>query len=65
MPPACFGLSRWLLAPRTTFRARRLRLSYPQLSSDQAWLIARLYRHPDEVPYAQDYLRRHTSGPQG
>ncbi|TXC97734.1 hypothetical protein [Streptomyces sp. ISID311] len=61
---AGFSLQRWLLAPRTTWRARWLRAAHPHLSCDQAWVLARLHRHPEEAPYAHAHLRRHISGPQ-
>lgn len=64
MPAAGFGPYRWILAPRTTWRARRLRIAYPWLSSDQAWVYARLYRYPNEVLYAETYLRRRKQDPQ-
>ncbi|MEU8994108.1 hypothetical protein AB0C95_04675 [Streptomyces caniferus] len=60
--PARYGLQRWLLAPRTTWRARRLCAAHPQLSGDQAWALARLYRHPDEVLYAHGFLQRRDWG---
>ncbi|GES30796.1 hypothetical protein AB0G60_08300 [Streptomyces angustmyceticus] len=59
---ARYGLQRWLLAPRTTWRARRLRADHPHLSGDEAWLLARLHRHPDEVPYAYGFLQRRARG---
>jgi hypothetical protein len=62
MAAAGFGFYRWLLAPRTTWRARRLRVAYPWLSGDQAWSIARLYRYPEEFLYAQNHLRRQEPG---
>ncbi|WP_432097078.1 hypothetical protein [Streptomyces sp. bgisy100] len=57
-----YSLHRWLLAPRTTWRARRLRAALPHLGGDQAWHLARLHGHPDEVPYARAHLRRHNPG---
>lgn len=45
-------LLRWLLAPRTSLLARRIRRNgNHELSPDAAWRLARLRLHPDEVPY--------------
>ncbi|WP_432125184.1 hypothetical protein [Streptomyces sp. C10-9-1] len=47
-------LWRWLLSPRTSWRARRLaRASYGNTSFDAAWRHARVRTHPDELPYQQ------------
>ncbi|MFC9429575.1 hypothetical protein [Streptomyces sp. NPDC056987] len=49
-------LWRWVLAPGTSWRARRLAASFgPGMDADTAWTLARLERHPDERPHA---LRR-------
>jgi hypothetical protein len=43
---------RWLLAPRTSLLARRIRKNgHHEISSDTAWRLARLRLRPDEVPY--------------
>lgn len=43
---------RWLLAPRTSILAARLRRTHGhQLSRDAAWRLARVRLHPDEIPY--------------
>jgi hypothetical protein len=48
-----FPLARWLLAPRTTWRARRLAAEYgPGMDARTAWELARLARHPEELGYA-------------
>lgn len=52
-----FPLTRWLLAPRTTWRARRLAATYgPGLNPRTAWALARLASHPDEEAFAQHHL---------
>ncbi|MER7877171.1 hypothetical protein ABTY63_27005 [Streptomyces solisilvae] len=45
---------RWLLTPRTSWRAWRVaRASQGNLSFDAAWRRTRLETHPDEMPYQQ------------
>ncbi|MFD7713749.1 hypothetical protein [Streptomyces sp. NPDC059786] len=46
------NLLRWVLAPRTSLLARRIRRTgHHEISPDSAWRLARLQLHPDEVPY--------------
>ncbi|MGW0707950.1 hypothetical protein ACWD4G_18690 [Streptomyces sp. NPDC002643] len=46
------NLLRWLLAPRTSLLAHRIRKTrHHEISADAAWRLARLRLHPDEVPY--------------
>ncbi|MFK0188277.1 hypothetical protein ACIQV1_29150 [Streptomyces rubiginosohelvolus] len=49
---ARLSMTRWLLAPRTMWHARRLAAADPSLDAQTAWMIARLTRHPDEYAYA-------------
>lgn len=50
-------LARWVLAPRTTWQARRLAAEFgPDMDARTAWVMARLARHPDELPYAMRHL---------
>ncbi|MER6305008.1 hypothetical protein [Streptomyces sp. NPDC001657] len=63
-----FSLVRWLLAPRTTWRARRLAAEFgPGMDARTAWTMARLARHPDEHVCAMAHLdgddRPSPSGP--
>ncbi|MGX7760387.1 hypothetical protein ACWQ06_17245 [Streptomyces angustmyceticus] len=52
-----FSLTRWLLAPRTTWQARRLAAGFgPGMDARTAWTMARLARHPDEHVYAMALL---------
>ncbi|MDX3308895.1 hypothetical protein P1S61_07220 [Streptomyces sp. ME08-AFT2] len=52
-----FSLVRWVLAPRTTLQARRLVAEFgPGVDAQTAWVMARLARHPDELPYAMWHL---------
>lgn len=52
-----FSLARWVLAPRTTLQARRLVAEFgPGMDAQTAWMMARLVRHPDELPYATWHL---------
>ncbi|MFG3180179.1 hypothetical protein ACGFZC_34680 [[Kitasatospora] papulosa] len=52
-----FPLVRWLLAPRTTWQARRLAAGFGEgIDARTAWSMARLARHPDEHGYAMAYL---------
>ncbi|MFE7835081.1 hypothetical protein ACFU53_03100 [Streptomyces sp. NPDC057474] len=53
------SLLRWVLDPRTSLLARRIRKNRDhEMSPDTAWRLARLRLHPDEVPY-----RNHGHGP--
>ncbi|MFE2943350.1 hypothetical protein ACFXKG_30500 [Streptomyces sp. NPDC059255] len=46
-------LWRWVLAPGTSWQARRLAASFgPGMDADTAWKLARLARHPDERVHA-------------
>ncbi|MEW1868256.1 hypothetical protein AB0420_08780 [Streptomyces caelestis] len=48
---------RWVLAPRTAWRARRLAAEFgPGMDARTAWVMARLERHPDELPLAMRHL---------
>lgn len=48
---------RWVLAPRTTWLARRLAAEFgPGMDARTAWVMARMARHPDEFPYAMQHL---------
>ncbi|WP_446039051.1 hypothetical protein [Streptomyces sp. SID1121] len=52
-----FPLLRWVLAPRTTRRARRLATDFGEgMDARTAWVMARLARHPDEYGYAMAHL---------
>jgi hypothetical protein len=52
-----FPLVRWLLAPRTTWQARRLPVDFGEgMDAKTAWVMARLARHPDELGYAMAHL---------
>ncbi|WP_243279867.1 hypothetical protein [Streptomyces griseofuscus] len=52
-----FPLVRWLLAPRTTWQARRLAADFGEgMDARTAWVMARLARHPDERGYAMAHL---------
>ncbi|MER6441254.1 hypothetical protein ABT275_33455 [Streptomyces sp. NPDC001185] len=52
-----FPVERWILAPRTTWQARRIAADFgPGMDADTAWTMARLQRHPDEYPYAIKHL---------
>ncbi|MFD9358121.1 hypothetical protein [Streptomyces sp. NPDC060031] len=52
-----FTLARWVLAPRTTWQARRLAADFGEgMDAKTAWVMARLARHPDEHGYAMAHL---------
>ncbi|MGA5559220.1 hypothetical protein [Streptomyces lavendulocolor] len=52
-----FPLLRWVLAPRTTWQARRLAADFGEgMDAKTAWVMARLARHPDELGYAMAHL---------
>ncbi|MFJ4576792.1 hypothetical protein ACIP4W_36410 [Streptomyces sp. NPDC088846] len=52
-----FSLARWVLAPRTTWQARRLAADFGVgMDARTAWVMARLARHPDEHGYAMAHL---------
>ncbi len=52
-----FSLARWILAPRTTWQARRLAADFGEgMDARTAWVMARLARHPDEPGYAMVHL---------
>ncbi|MGW2492313.1 hypothetical protein ACWCV9_34595 [Streptomyces sp. NPDC001606] len=52
-----FPLARWVLAPRTTWQARRLAADFGEgMDARTAWVMARLARHPDERGYAIGHL---------
>ncbi|MGW2393961.1 hypothetical protein ACWCYK_31385 [Streptomyces lydicamycinicus] len=52
-----FSPARWLLAPRTTWQARRLAADFgPGMDARTAWTMARLARHQDEHVYAMAHL---------
>lgn len=50
---AGFTISRWLLAPVTTWRALRLTRKQPGMDPRTAWMVARLAIHPEEKPLAR------------
>lgn len=55
--PVRFPLARWILAPRTTWQARRLAAEFgPGMDARTAWVMARLARHPEEHMYAMRHL---------
>ncbi|MFG3172918.1 hypothetical protein [Streptomyces sp. NPDC048200] len=50
-------MERWFLAPRTTWRARRIAADFgPGVDARTAWVMARQQRHPDEYPYVTHHL---------
>lgn len=52
-----FPLVRWVLAPRTTWQARRLAADFGEgMDAKTAWAMARVARHPDEHGYAMAHL---------
>lgn len=52
-----FSPARWILAPRTTWQARRLAADFGKgMDARTAWVMARLARHPDERGYAMGHL---------
>ncbi|WP_256098698.1 hypothetical protein [Streptomyces agglomeratus] len=52
-----FPLVRWVLAPRTTWLARRLAADFGHgIDARTSWVMARLARHPDERVYAIHHL---------
>jgi hypothetical protein len=52
-----FPLARWVLAPRTTWQARRLAADFGEgMDARTAWVMARVARHPDERGYAMAHL---------
>ncbi|MDX2631110.1 hypothetical protein PV381_31945 [Streptomyces scabiei] len=54
---ARFPLVRWILAPRTTWLARRMASDFgPGMDARTAWVMARVQRHPDEIAYAVRHL---------
>ncbi|MFJ8437101.1 hypothetical protein ACIQ9P_37980 [Kitasatospora sp. NPDC094019] len=51
---------RWLLAPISSWRARRLQRTFTGgLPLETAWQLVRLRYHMDEVPYIHDAMKRH------
>ncbi|MFI2182677.1 hypothetical protein [Streptomyces buecherae] len=44
-----------MLAPRTTWRARRL-AAETGMDAQRAWALTRVGRHPEEWPMARKYL---------
>ncbi|GAA4680362.1 hypothetical protein [Streptomyces youssoufiensis] len=52
---ARLSLARWLLAPRTTWRARRL-AAETGMDAQRAWALTRVRRHPEEWPMARENL---------
>ncbi|MFE2972986.1 hypothetical protein ACFXKC_57750 [Streptomyces sp. NPDC059340] len=52
-----FPLLRWVLAPRTTWQARRIAADFgPGMDTQTAWTMARLQLCPDERPWAMTHL---------
>ncbi|MET8102208.1 hypothetical protein ABZV29_38130 [Streptomyces sp. NPDC005236] len=52
-----FSVERWILAPRTTWRARRIAADFgPGMDAKTAWSMARVQRHPDEDPFVIHHL---------
>ncbi|MFK0261418.1 hypothetical protein ACIQU1_08815 [Streptomyces angustmyceticus] len=48
-----FTLVRWLLAPRTTWQARRLAADFgPGMDARTAWTMTHLASHPEEPVHA-------------
>lgn len=51
-----FSANRWLLAPVTTWRARRLLSRFSGvMDARTAWMLSRLASCPGEMPYAMRY----------
>ncbi|MER5886989.1 hypothetical protein ABT160_24460 [Streptomyces sp. NPDC001941] len=63
--PGCmvrFSFARWVLAPRTTWQARRLAAAFGDgMDARTAWAMARLARHPEERLLALAHLDRDRS----
>lgn len=56
------SVSRWLLAPLTSWRALLLaQKSHEQLDFDTAWRRIRAQEHPDEIAYQRQGHRSTTS----
>ncbi|MFC0052087.1 hypothetical protein [Streptomyces actinomycinicus] len=56
-PLVRFPLVRWVLAPRTTWQARRLAGDFGEgMDARTAWVMARLARHPEEHALAMSHL---------
>ncbi|KOV74345.1 hypothetical protein ADL00_02435 [Streptomyces sp. AS58] len=54
-----FPLIRWLLAPLTTWRARRLAAAYGAgMDARTAWALARTAAHPEEIFFAMTHLNQ-------
>jgi hypothetical protein len=51
-----FPARQWLLAPCTTWRARRTAAGDDRLDARTAWALARLSHHPEELPFALKHL---------
>ncbi|MEU0787351.1 hypothetical protein ABZ341_38120 [Streptomyces sp. NPDC006173] len=52
-----FPVERWILAPRTTWQARRIAADFgPGMDASTAWTMARLQRHLDEYPCMVKHL---------
>ncbi|MEE4494988.1 MULTISPECIES: hypothetical protein [unclassified Streptomyces] len=52
-----FPLVRWILAPRTTWQARRLAADFGEgMDARTAWTMARLARHPEEHGFVMAHL---------
>ncbi|MET8038775.1 hypothetical protein [Streptomyces sp. NPDC005345] len=52
-----FSAERWILAPRTTWQARRIAADFgPGMDAGTAWTMARMQRHPDEYAYVINQL---------
>ncbi|MFD8733675.1 hypothetical protein ACFV06_02030 [Streptomyces sp. NPDC059618] len=52
-----FPVERWILAPRTTWRAWRIAAAFgPGIDARTAWAMARVQWHPDEYPYMNHHL---------
>ncbi|WP_328478001.1 hypothetical protein OHS71_07310 [Streptomyces sp. NBC_00377] len=50
-------LLKWVLAPHTTWQARRLAADHGEgMDARTAWVMARLACHPDERGYAMAHL---------
>jgi len=57
--PVRFAAAKWILAPCTTWRAKRLAAGFgPGMDARTAWIMARLATHPEEIGYAMHSLSR-------
>ena len=56
--PQRFPTRRWILAPITTWRARRMVAEYgPGMDARTAWALTRVADLPEEIGFALHHLR--------